>query len=485
MPSLNPTDRWFFALDAPDTPTHVAVMMTFAIPDDAEPDYVQRLVADMREVRTFAPPFNFKLRFARTRRYAPSLVEVADHDVDLDYHFRHSALAAPGGERELGVLVSRLFSRPLDPTKPLWEIHIIEGLEGNRFAWFFKTHHGLMDGVAAMRRFERMLSADPTDRELRPIWSLGREQRAPAPSGARPVARDRISRLIRQVSEVPGVVAALTKSAAGSTLSAITTPDAPAAVPFTAPDSILNGRVGQQRRFATLSCELDRIRAVASGFDVTINDVFLALCAGGLRRYLDELGELPQSSLTVGMPVSIRSSDDQHAGNSISAVVTKLRTDIADPVERIAAIAESSRIAKQQLQAMPKTASDLYGVLFLGPMAAQQLAGVAGIRQLPLNRQAFNLLVSNVPGWDENRYMRGARFVDGYPLSIVSHGQALNISVGSMSGRFNLGFLGCRDTLPHLQRLAIYTGEALDELEKALADRGVPLTSAAPRAGKG
>lgn len=467
MPMLNPVDRWFFALDAADTPTHVAVLMTFEIPDGAEPDYVRRLVEDMREVRRFAPPFNLRLRIPAIRRLAPSLVEIGDDEIDIDYHLRHSALAQPGGERELGVLVSRLFSRALDPNKPLWEIHIIEGLEGNRFAWLFKTSHGLMDGVAAMRRFERMLSTDPATHEISPIWALEPRERDAHDETAGPL--ERIASLISGAAKVPEAVMALARSVAVSSREAAVPSDPALAVPFGAPDSVLNGRVGQQRRFTTQSYDLDRVQIIARGFGVTVNDVFLAICSGGLRRYLDEIGELPDASLTVGMPVSIRAECDQEAGNAISAVLVKLRTDIDDPVARIRAIAESSRLAKNDLKAMPKAASDLYGVLFLGPMAVQQLVGVAGIRRLPMNRQAFNLLVSNVPGWVGPRYMRGARMIAGYPLSIVSHGQALNISVGSMSGRFNLGFLGCRDTLPHLQRLAVYTGEALDELEKTLA----------------
>ena len=147
--------------------------MTFQIADAAPPDHVARLVADMHGVRRFAAPFNYRFRRPAIRRLAPSLVEVPDADVDLDYHPRHSALAQPGEERELGVL----FSRPLDPNRPLWEIHIIEGLAGNRFAWFFKIGHVLMDGMAARRRFERMLGADPDDGRLTPIWSLEPEAR--------------------------------------------------------------------------------------------------------------------------------------------------------------------------------------------------------------------------------------------------------------------------------------------------------------------
>lgn len=463
MPKPNAVDRWFFAIDAPGVPSHVAALVTLKLPDGAPPDFIRTLADDMRAARTFGAPFNYRLKHPGRRRWAPSFEVLDDDQIDLDYHFRHSALPAPGGERDLGVLVSRLFSRPLDPAKPLWEVHLIEGLENNRFAWFFKVHHGLMDGVGGMRRFGQMLSTDPSSRKLTPIWTIKPRERS-QPEVSKQERRARARAAARQALGATGALA----KAAGETIREGMRPTDPAwAVPYAAPMSILNGRITAQRRFATQTYDLDRIKALAKGFGVSVNDVFLALCAGGLRGYLLELGKLPEQSLQVGMPVNVRAADDDSSSNAISAVLAKLRTDIEDPGERIAAIADSTRLAKDKLKELPKAAGDLFGAVILGPMALGQLAGLAG-RTTP----TFNLLVSNVPGPPHKLYLRGAELEGLYPLSVLSHGQALNISTGSMSGKMHIGFLGCRDTLPSLQRLALHTADALEELEKALAAKG-------------
>ena len=159
--TLGLADRIFLLQESDQTPQHVAVVGTFSPPADAAPDYLPALVASLRAARTFAPPFNYRLRNAALKAVAPSFVELDDDQIDLDFHFRHSALPNPGGERELGALISRLHSRPLDMAKPLWEAHLIEGLEGHRFGFYFKIHHALIDGVGGARRLQQMLSTDP------------------------------------------------------------------------------------------------------------------------------------------------------------------------------------------------------------------------------------------------------------------------------------------------------------------------------------
>ncbi|HTK63757.1 MAG TPA: wax ester/triacylglycerol synthase family O-acyltransferase [Pseudonocardia sp.] len=462
MAGLNAVDRWFFMVDTPELPSQVAALITFAAPD-GDPDFAGTLVADMRAQRRFAAPFNYRLRMPSLRRVAPAWEVLADDAVDLDYHLRHSALPRPGGERELGVLVSRLASTPLDPGKPLWELHIIEGLEGRRVAWFFKTHHGLMDGVGLMRRVLRMLDEDPASTEVRPIWTLGSSARPDSGTGFDP------GRLMSGVRAGLDAAIGLGTAAAGMARDAVLPADDAAAAPFAGPSTVLNGRVGQQRRFASQNYELSRIEALVTGFGVSMNDVFLALCAGGLRAYLDELGALPEQSLQVAIPVSVRAEEDEQSSNAISAIMARLRTDIADPAERIAAISASTGRAKRELRSLPKAAGDLYGALALGPIAAQQLTGLAG-----RSRPVMNLLISTVRGPAGPLYLRGARLEALYALGLVTHGQALNISGGPICGRFTIGFTGCRDTLPHLQRLAVHTGAALEELEAALAARQRP-----------
>jgi len=235
------------------------------------------------------------------------------------------------------------------------------------------------------------------------------------------------------------------------------------AAPFVAPKSILNRKIGGQRRFATQYYELERIKNIARLAEVTVNDVFLELCAGSLRRYLDEIQALPNQPLTAGVPVSVRPADDADSGNAISFIIANLNTHLSDPLKRLKAIQESTNIAKDKLQALPKAGINNYTMVFMAPYILSLLTGLGG-----RTRPMFNITISNVPGPREHLYFNGARLEQMYPISLLSHGQALNITVVSYAGQFNVGFTGCRDTLPRMQRLATYMAEALEDLEAAV-----------------
>lgn len=458
MPKVALADRMFLAADSDETPQHVASLLTFVVPADGGPDFVSRLVADLRAVRTFAEPFNLKLA---GRRSLPRWELLAATDIDLDYHFSHLALPQPGGERELGVLVSQLVSRPLDPSRPLWEAHLIEGLEGDRFAVVFKIHHALMDGAGATQRIRGMISGDPSDAGVRPLWSLG----PGSGNGAgrrKPTGRERVQSVRAAVSTAYGLAKAVRTMR--HDMRHVVDPEL--AVPFAAPTSVLNGRIGRQRRVATQGFDFDRIRAVAKAGDATINDVFLAIVGAAVRRYLQERGELPDHGLIAGTPVNVREAGDDATQNAFTLTVMNLGTEISDPVERLGSVARSSRLAKDKLQGLPKEVAELYGGLFMGPFIGQNLLGTAGRRTPP-----FNVVVSNVPGPMAPQYFAGARLEGAYPVGCLYHGVALFVAVFAASGQFSVGFTGDRDVIPHLQKLAVYTGDALDELESALASR--------------
>jgi WS/DGAT/MGAT family acyltransferase len=314
MPKVGLAGRLFLLADAVRTPQHIAALAIFSPPDGAEEDFVTRLGADFRGVHTFAPPFNFRLRRPGLRAIAPAWDVLGDEEVDLDFHFRANALPRPGGERELGVLVGRLHSRALDPRRPLWECHLIEGLEQDRFAIYFKVHHALIDGVGGVKRFTQMISPDPADRQIRPLWSIGPTRRPKREAGAGPSPLGGTRGVLARAVAGARLSTGLGMVAAGMVREARRPVDEAAATPFVVPGSILNGRIGQQRRVATQTYEFERIRAVSKAAGVTINDVFLAICAGGLRRYLEELGELPDRGLVAGTPVSVRLAGDDLAG---------------------------------------------------------------------------------------------------------------------------------------------------------------------------
>ncbi|SFF51175.1 acyltransferase, WS/DGAT/MGAT [Fontimonas thermophila] len=460
MRILKPLDAAWMYVDTVDTPMQVACLAIFSLPADAPDDFIKELFAHLRSVQRFAPPFNLKLRSPRLKALLPAWVE--DEHIDLDYHLRHSALPKPGGERELGVLISRLHSHPMDFNRPLWECHIIEGLENNRFALYMKMHHALVDGIGGMRMLQRMLSPDPQARTLPPPWAVGcgaAAQRDDAPSDFDARLRQLAAAARTQLEIAPAVAKAL-----GHVVRETVQRHEPQeALPFAAPHSVLNARVSAQRRFATQHYELERVRAVAKASDATLNDVFLALCAAALRRYLLEIDALPEQPLTAGVPVSVRPADDQNAGNAISFIIANLNTDVEDPLERLRRIRESTHLAKAHLQRLPKAGIDSYTMIFMAPFILQLLVGLAGKA-----RPMFNVTISNVPGPKHALYFNGARMEQMYPVSLLSHGQALNITAVSYDGQFNIGYTGCRDTLPSMQRLAVYTGEALEELERAL-----------------
>lgn len=463
---LRPADAAWLYIEKRDKPVHVASLATFSLPPEASPNFLAELVAQWRARPRFAPPFNLRLRPGLLSSVLPAWQELKPEDIDLDYHFRHSALPKPGGERELGVLVSRLHSNPLDRSRPLWECHVIEGLENNRFAIYTKVHHSQIDGMGGMRLLSRFLSADPAARDQPPPWEVGLAGKSRSPEDEDGVDQGSlIERIVSMGKEQyrSGLEAARAIGKLALEARKARTEGEGPAFPYGAPSTILNGRIRGKRRFATQHYDLARIKAVAKAAGVTVNDVFLGLCAASLRRYLAEMEELPERPLTASVPVSIRPADDASVGNAISTIFVNLHTDVADPVARLKAIATSSAPAKAHLQAMSRGAIDNYTLLLMTPYMVQLMLGLGAMTR-PMN----NLVISNVPGPTEVQYFNGARLEQIYPVSLLFDGQALNITVLSYAGQFNLGFTGDRDSLPHMQRIAVYTGDALTELEGLL-----------------
>jgi diacylglycerol O-acyltransferase len=447
----------FLYAESRETMMHVAGMMPFSPPQGAPRDYMRALMDEIRAGVAVQRPWNLRLRTPELLRN-PLQAWIEDTDVDLEYHVRRSALPSPGDERELGILVSRLHGHPIDFHRPPWELHLIEGLEGGRFAMYVKMHHALVDGFTAMRMLANALSPDPEERERPLFFSIPPPaRRAPAGDGARlePAGLPELMGAVReQYGATKTVIRALLKAAQG---------ESDVITPRDAPRCVLNGRISRNRRFATAQLELARIKAVAKAAGGTLNDVILALCAASLRRYLGERDALPTAPLVAMVPVSIRPKDDVGGGNAVGAILASLATTIDDPAKRLAAIMASAATAKQQLSGMSPAAILQYGALLIAPMMLQMIPGAAGRL-----RPAFNVVISNVPGPEHPLYFRGARLEASYPMSIPIHGQALNITCNSYAGRMCFGFTGCRDTLPHLQRLAVYCAEALGELEHAV-----------------
>ena len=458
---LNPLDASWVITESRAAPNHVGGLLQFRLPPGAPKDFLRQMMMDFRGRRDFVAPWNRRLKHAFNKNPVP--VWVDDEDIDLEYHVRHAALPWPGGERELGELVGRLHSSPVDLTRPPWECTIIEGLDGDRFALYIKIHHSLIDGISGVKLLQRGMSADAQKSlTLPPFWASGTApEKRSAPAGeaatAAGAAAAAVAALRSQAGSVPKLITAFAKILArvGNTGDGMV-------VPFDAPRSVLNGRVREKRRFATQQFPMERLRALASAAQGTLNDVVLSVCGGALRRFLLESGNLPDKPLTAGIPVSVRPKDDEGAGNAITFIVATLGTDIDDAAARLAAIRDSVRHAKEHVQGLPRQAMEQYTVLLMAPTIVTMLTGIGG-RVRPM----FNVTISNVPGPDKPLYFRGAELVAVYPVSIVTQGQALNITCQSYAGQMNFGFTGCHSSVPHLQRLAVYTALALEDLEAA------------------
>jgi diacylglycerol O-acyltransferase / wax synthase len=449
----------WLALESRETPMHIGGLYEFTLPDDAPSDFLREEFRRMRAQRRIPPPWNLELvQLPVAGSRVPVMRE--SRDVDLDHHIRHSALPRPGGQRELGELISRLHANQLDLRRPLWEVHLIEGLEDNRFAIYHKVHHSLIDGVSGMRLITRALSPDPTQRGMEWFWAVGAGPSAP--SDAAPAENCGTIGHVADVAQ--GVLANLT----GAGRLAINFGKSRVAgralqTPYRSPRSPLGGGLGRHRRFATQRYTLEDLKACARASQSSLNEIVLYLSGTALRRYLAEHASIPSAPLTAGIPVSLRRPGDQSTGTELSFIIADLGTNVADPLERLEIIKRSSGEAKAQLQSLPANARSSQTIVVNGLYMAGLIAGLGHHSPVP-----FSLPVSNVPGPPEALYCNGSRLDAVFPISLLTHGNALNITCISYADTINFGFTGARDRIPHLQRLAVYMADALAEIKDVL-----------------
>jgi WS/DGAT/MGAT family acyltransferase len=456
MRLLGPVDAGFATVETRETPMHVGGLLLLRLPDGAGPDAIRELYEDLTSTTEFRPPFDEKLVHPPERLGLPSWT--TDTEFELEYHVRHSALPRPGRYRELFVLVSRLHGTLLDRSRPLWEFNLIEGLQSGQVALYGKFHHSIMDGIAAMRVLQSMLSEDPGERKPHP-WSAA----AARPSRAPSVKETASQTTSGQRANVGAAFRALTRALKGREKPS----DQRMALPFEAPRTPLNTRVTGARRFVAQSYALSRIDAARGVFGATVNDIVLAMCATALRRYLEEFGGgVPAQPLTAMAPVSVRPKDGDEFGNALSVTFVNLATHLADPVERLRVIQASMRDGRSIIQELSSAEVMLYTALIGAPAMAPALLGLGSV--LP----ATNVVISNVPGPRKTMYWNGARLEGMYPVSIVFHGLAVNITVTTYAGSLDFGIVACRRSVPRVQRIIDFLEDGLAELEQAAAALG-------------
>lgn len=452
---LGAVDHSFLWVESARTPMHTASLLTFRLPDDAPPDYLQQLFGYIRRLPIVsAPPFCYRLRHGIGRRPRWQHVD----RLDLDYHLRHSALPRPGGERELGVLISRLHSNPLDLSRPPWECHLVEGLDKNRFAVYLKMHRALADGPTVARLLNGLL------------WSL---PEAPQDWERRPLAEPAARRLpepqppMQRVRNWWQTTASLVHALARTLRSALGRGEQRFLTPYTAPPSMLNADISAQRRYATQALPLARLQAVAQAAEATVGEVLFCICGAALRRYLIERDALPPRSLLASVPEGLAAStgagEDRHGRG---ALIVELGTQIGDHRDRLRTIQQSVRPAREHVQALRPDAVRHYMQILAAPLVLAQRFGLAA-RIKPY----ANLAITSTPGLPERRYFRGAELEAVYPASLLFDGQALGITVRRYAGHLDIGIIACRDALPGIQRLSLYLDTAVGDVERAFGIR--------------
>jgi diacylglycerol O-acyltransferase / wax synthase len=450
MDLMSPTDSVFLLTESREHPMHVGGLQLFKPPEGAGPEFVREAADALVANRELQPTFR-----KRPAWVVGGLANVAwayddADDVDIDYHLRRSALASPGRVRELLELTSRLHSSLLDRHRPLWEAYFVEGLNDGRFALYSKFHHSLIDGVSALKLMQRTLSTDADDRELRAIWSLPRRHRDSAD-------RSRWQTL-RQLARSVAAFGPSTWSVARAALV-----EQQLTLPFAAPRTMLNVPIGGARRVAAQSWSLDRIKSIKQAAGVTVNDVVLAMCSGALRYYLLDEHALPDTPLIAMVPVSLRTAEEADAGgNMVGSILCNLATDVDDPAKRLQTISESMRGNKKVFSELPRLQAFALSAFLIAPLGLAALPGFVSSAPPP-----FNIVISNVPGPTEPMYWGGARLDGNYPLSIALDGQALNITLTNNAGNIDFGLVGCRRSVPHLQRLLGHLESSLKDLERA------------------
>lgn len=474
MERLTGLDASFLYLETPSLHMHVSMAAVFD-PDTVPGGYSWGKVRHLVGSRlSLAPIFRRRLVEVPFRLDHPYWVE--DAHFDLDYHLRRAALPAPGGIDELADFVGDVCSRQLDRSKPLWEMYIVEGLEGGKIAIVSKIHHCTIDGVSGAELLAQLfdLEADPEQRE-----GGASPTDEGVPSEVQLLGRALLARLTRPVGitrlawktgrAVLDVRRVRQSSSSGR-----------AALPLTTPRTSLNSAITPHRRVAFSSISLDDVKRIKNAQEATVNDVILALCTGALRRYLIDCDELPEDPLVATVPVSVHPSTNRGGSNKVSAMWVGLPCGVDDPLKRLLTIRDSTKGAKEEHNAL---GAEL--LLDWTEHATPNLFSAAArtysrLKLADHHRPIHSLVMSNVPGPDFPLYLAGAEMVAGFPLGPVMDGAGLNITVMSYRGTLNWGLMACAETVPGVRELASYVPAALDELLTAAGlERATP-TGVAP-----
>ena len=459
MKHLSALDALFLQLETPETPMHVGSLMVLDRPPGRKKPYdaIRQHIARRLHL---APVFSRTLAFMPLDLANPAWVDGA---IDLDYHVRSLKLLAPGSDRQLEDAVAKLHEGMLDRSRPLWQFTVIEGLEGGRVGLYAKIHHAALDGQGGIAVAQALLDASARPRRVGPAPARGRAAQRGRPTAVSLLGsalRNTVAQYARIVKGVPDWV----KAAARGGAVALDPAELRNRGIALGPRTRLNSAIGARRAFATARIALAEAKAIARHFDAKLNDVVLATCAGALRRQFRGDKAALAKPMVGAIPVSLRVAGDTSQANHVSMMLVALATDIADPAERMAAIVAASTRAKTLTGSMKgaiPTDMPSLGIPWLMARVTPLYRKAAGANRIPV---IANVVISNVPGPQARLYLAGAELRAYYPVSIVTHGLALNITIVSYHGNLDYGLVSARQSMPNLRQFARYLQQAHEEL---------------------
>lgn len=476
MQRLTGLDATFLYLETPANHMHVGSLAIFdpsTVPEGYEYEKVVDLVRDRLPL---LPPFRRRLKEIPFQLNHPVWVE--DPDFDVHNHMRRMAVPAPGGMAEIAELAADFMSRQLDRNKPLWEMWVVEGLEDGNIAVLTKTHHAAIDGVSGAELTVNLLDLQPEPAPAPPDeWKPDR-----IPSDFELVGFA-LASLARQPIRA-AKTARRTAEALWGLRQRNRRPDVnPPPAPFSAPRTSINTSITPRRSLGYLQVDLEEVKRIKNALGGTVNDIVLAACGRGLRRYFEAKGETLDAPLVAMVPISVRSEDEKGAmGNRVGAMMVTLADDREDCIDQLRAISESTKHAKDQEKAIDAATLASDWTEFAAPSVAALAARLASrTRVFDRVRPVFNVTISNVPGPPFPLYSAGAKMTAMYPMGPITDGTGLNITVMSYMGQMFFGLLACKDTIPDVERIVDGLDEALKELSKA-ADEATGATKQAPAA---
>jgi diacylglycerol O-acyltransferase / wax synthase len=483
LKQLSGVDAGFLYMETGSSFGHVSSLSVYGRPYDGYDPY-EAFQAQLESRMASLEPFRRRLVEVPFQLDHPYWIN--DADFDLEFHLRHIAIPPPGDDEQLATQVARIIGRPMDRAHPLWEVYVMEGLPNGDFAILQKVHHATIDGASGAELLTILLDSTP---DGTPVVEVDDWKPDAVPSPFELLTRSMVN-LARRPDRVMRMQARALRQIAQTTrskglrrvleLSRRTTPrpprtdrpsepDRPPILPSAAaPPTPFNRSITAHRRFAFSSVPLDDVKAVKNALGATLNDVVMAVCAGALRTYLQSHDALPDAPLVAMVPVSIRTGDEEDRWtNRVSGLLAPLPTNVADPVERVRVVHETMLGAKERFELIPADVLTDFA-RFSPPALATRAARMASrLRIADRINPPVNLVISNVPGPRHPLYLAGARLKHYYPVSTVTDGQGLNITVQSYLDTLDFGLVSSRELVPDLWDLVILCVQEVAVLTEA------------------